>query len=368
MVVGGGIAMKREILLGWCTALVIACSDDGVSTTNDESSTGTPETTDPDDDGPDDGTDPSATMTNADSSSSSSDATTGTSSSDTSTSDTGSSDTSTSDTGSSDTGSSDTGSSSSSDSSTTSVESSSTGEASSSDDSPLLDLPSDDGECNTYDQDCPDGEKCNAYADDGGGSWNALGCFPVDPMPDAPGEPCTVVNNGVSGLDSCELGAMCWNADPETNIGTCVANCQGSAADPVCADPTTFCVIENEGSLNLCLPMCDPLVQDCTDGEACYPIDDYFVCAPDASGGMGFYGQECNFINVCQPGLYCAPPELVPDCAGGFGCCSPFCDVSDPLSSAACPGSADGQECVPWYAEGEAPPGFEDVGACGIPV
>jgi hypothetical protein len=47
-----------------------------------------------------------------------------------------------------------------------------------------------------------------------------------------------------------------------------------------------------------------------------------------------------------------------------IGCCLPFCDTAD--DPAMCPGA--GQECIPWYEMGTAPPGFEQVGICGIPM
>ena len=46
--------------------------------------------------------------------------------------------------------------------------------------------------CDLWEQDCPEGEKCNPWANDGGASWNALRCVPIDPNPDGVGEPCTV--------------------------------------------------------------------------------------------------------------------------------------------------------------------------------
>jgi hypothetical protein len=49
------------------------------------------------------------------------------------------------------------------------------------------------------------------------------------------------------------------------------------------------------------------------------------------------------------------------------GCCSAFCDLTDPEASINCPGAAGGQECIPWYEMGQAPMGLEDVGACAIP-
>jgi hypothetical protein len=223
-------------------------------------------------------------------------------------------------------------------------------------------------ECDIWGQDCMDGEKCMPWANDGGGSWNATRCSPLDPNPAQPGDACTVEGSGVSGIDNCDLGSMCWDVDPETNMGTCVAFCMGTEAAPVCEDPNTTCTIANEGVLILCLPNCDPLLQDCDEGQACYPVDDSFVCGPDVSGEMGGFGDACEFINVCDPGLYCANAATVPNCDGSSGCCSAFCDMSDPDASMNCPGAADGQECVAWFADGQAPPGFENVGACAIPM
>ncbi|MBC8067400.1 MAG: ribulose phosphate epimerase [Deltaproteobacteria bacterium] len=222
-------------------------------------------------------------------------------------------------------------------------------------------------ECDVWAQDCPEEEKCMPWANDGGGSWNATRCSPLDPSPAQPGDECAVEGSGVSGIDNCDLSSMCWNVD-ENNMGTCVPFCMGTEANPVCEDPNTTCSIANEGTLILCLPNCDPLLQDCEEGGACYPVDDAFVCGPDASADMGLYGEPCEFINVCDPGLFCANADVVPDCGASSGCCSAFCDLSDPDASANCPGAAGGQECTPWYEEGQAPPGFDDIGACAIPA
>jgi len=223
-------------------------------------------------------------------------------------------------------------------------------------------------ECDIWAQDCPEGEKCMPWANDGGSSWNATRCSPLDPNPSQPGDPCTVEGSGVSGIDNCALSSMCWDVNPETNEGTCVVFCSGSEANPVCEDPTTQCVIANEGVLILCLPNCDPLIQDCPEGQACYPATDTFVCGPDAGGEAGAYGDGCEFVNFCDPGLFCANPDVVPNCDGAAGCCSEYCDLSVADPDAACSGAAGGQMCTPWYEEGQAPPGFEDVGACAIPA
>ncbi|MBC8067309.1 MAG: ribulose phosphate epimerase [Deltaproteobacteria bacterium] len=223
-------------------------------------------------------------------------------------------------------------------------------------------------ECDIWAQDCPVEEKCMPWANDGGGAWNATRCSPLDPASASVGDECLVEGSGVSGIDNCEISSMCWNVDPETNMGVCVQFCSGSEANPVCEDPGASCSILNEGTLILCLPNCDPLLQDCMEGAGCYVTNDSFSCVPDAGGATGAFGEGCEFLNVCDPGLFCANPEGVPDCTGSIGCCSSFCDITDPEATANCPGNAGGQECVVWYEEGQAPPGYENLGACLIPA
>ncbi|MBC8074338.1 MAG: ribulose phosphate epimerase [Deltaproteobacteria bacterium] len=219
------------------------------------------------------------------------------------------------------------------------------------------------GGCDLWEPDCPAGEKCMPWAYDGGSSWNSSRCSPLDDDAGAVGDACTVEGSGVSGIDSCGVDSMCWNVNEE-NVGTCVAFCQGTEANPVCENPATSCVIANDGFLNLCLPQCDPLLTECNDGEGCYPVNDSFACAPDASGTTGVFGDPCEFLNVCDVGLFCANAEAVPGC-NAAGCCSNFCDLSIADPNSQC--EADGQECVPWYEEGQTPPGLEDVAACAIP-
>jgi hypothetical protein len=225
-------------------------------------------------------------------------------------------------------------------------------------------------ECDIFAQDCPAGEKCMPWANDGGNSWNATRCSPIADNPGQPGDECTVEGSGTSGIDDCDLGSMCWDVDPETNMGVCVAMCTGDASNPICEDPDTSCAIANDGAIVLCLPNCDPILQDCPAGQACYPIQDAWSCAPDASGETGTYGDPCEFINVCDPGYICLGAAAVPPgeaCQGSAGCCTAVCDLTDPAGHNQCEGVGGGQQCVAWYEEGSAPPGYEDVGACAIP-
>jgi hypothetical protein len=221
-------------------------------------------------------------------------------------------------------------------------------------------------ECDIFQPDscCDPKLKCVAYADGGGSSWNALRCVPIARNPDQPGEPCTVVESNVSGIDSCDQGAMCWDVDNNTLEGVCVALCTGTPEDPVCPLGTS-CAIENDGVLALCLPNCDPLVQDCPGDDLCiaadHPPPDHFLCVFDASGDEGQAFDPCQFVNACDSGLACVDSENSAMCdARAPGCCLPFCDLALPE----CPGDT---ACVPWYPIGTAPAGLEKVGLCGKP-
>ncbi len=221
-------------------------------------------------------------------------------------------------------------------------------------------------ECDLYVQDCPRGEKCMPWGNDGG-TWNATRCSPIADTPGQVGDPCTVEGGPTSGIDDCDIAMMCWDVDEETNMGTCVAMCQGSADTPLCDDPDTTCAIANDGVINLCLQSCDPILQDCPKGDGCYPVGQDFVCAPDASDEGGAYGDGCEFINACDPGLVCLAPETVPGCVGAIGCCTEVCDLTDAAGDAQCSGVMEGQQCEPWYEEGEGPPQLETVGVCVVP-
>src|SRR5690606_9890820 len=161
------------------------------------------------------------------------------------------------------------------------------------------------------------GSKCTAWADDGG-NWNAHKCVPVARDPAGPGEPCTVMESAVSGLDDCEEGSICWNVDHDTSQGTCYAFCrhypEACDADPVGCCPAGY-YVHPHAILPLCWKQCDPFVQDCEgSGEACYPGGNTFQCTPDVSGDAGAIGDPCEYINTCDPGTYCGDPATFPGC------------------------------------------------------
>lgn len=220
-------------------------------------------------------------------------------------------------------------------------------------------------DCSPIEQDCPRGYKCMPWANDDGNVWNDTKCVPIVEDPSAPGEPCTVVGSGTSGEDDCDGTSMCWDVDPETNMGTCQPFCTGTEDRPTCADLCDECSIASDAVITLCFTTCDPLVQDCPPGQACYVQGDDLWCVPDASLREGAIGSPCEFVNVCDPGLVCLDASTVPGCPGGsWGCCTPYCALAGPDP---CPGLLPGSTCVPLFEDGEGPPEacvIAPVGAC----
>ncbi|MBV1862632.1 MAG: hypothetical protein KUG77_29695 [Nannocystaceae bacterium] len=215
-------------------------------------------------------------------------------------------------------------------------------------------------DCDIFQQDCPRGEKCTPWSNDGGNFWNATRCSPLADEPDQPGEPCTIEDSATSGFDSCDLGSMCWGVDTDTGIGICTSHCTGSLEAPTCPDENDVCSIQGDSILLLCFSACNPLLglDACPDSQACYPSDSTFICAPDASGEGGAAFDVCEFVNGCDAGNVCANPSAEAcDQDSGGGCCLPWCDLSTPD----CPGDTT---CQPWYQEGSEPPGGELLGVC----
>jgi len=217
-------------------------------------------------------------------------------------------------------------------------------------------------ECDVFAQDCGPGKKCTAWADNGGGAWNATKCVEVT-GDKVPGDVCTTAGGGVSGMDDCEVGAMCWNVN-DRNEGICVALCTGTPDAPVCDDGFA-CAIANDGVLNLCLPTCDPLLQDCAGADLCIPNGNNFLCVLDASGAGGKAGDACEALNGCDKGLVCLNTAAASsECMqGATGCCSPFCDFVK--QDTMCP---PGTECVQWFdpMDPNTPPDSDAIGVCAV--
>lgn len=213
-------------------------------------------------------------------------------------------------------------------------------------------------ECDIFEQDCPEGEKCMPWANDGTQVWNATRCSPIDPQPDTVGEPCTVKGIPSSGIDSCAASEMCFYAD-EDNNGTCVSFCGGSVQDPECPEGQA-CSFTNDATLALCLPACDPLNSACPEGEGCFPaVAETFACLPAPTETIANFF-TCHLSGGCEPGTVCLDPLALPDCDNEEGCCTSYCDLADP----SCP---EGLECLPFFEPGAAPD-HENLGLCATPL
>lgn len=209
-------------------------------------------------------------------------------------------------------------------------------------------------ECSTWAENCPAGEKCVPGEDILGG----LDCQPLVEPAAAIGELCSGPLDGEDVVDTCVQGAGCWGHDPVTNETVCVAHCTGTPTDPGCP-PDTGCMITDQGKIAVCLPSCDPLVQDCGIDSKCVLGVEDFVCVRDEINSKPAPG-KCKDTTGCDPGLACFDSEQLPGCDNAAFCCTPYCDLGAPDCEA-------GLTCVPMFAEGEAPPDAADVGACAAP-
>ena len=214
--------------------------------------------------------------------------------------------------------------------------------------------------CDPFAQDCPDGEKCVAYASSGG-TWDANKCVPVT-GDGAEGDPC-IYDGADFGTDDCDENTVCWNAInmDGTLVGTCYPFCMGSADDPICENGN-ICRIVNDGVITVCLPPCDPLLQDCGEGLGCYWSggSQTFQCIIVAGSGIPT-GDPCGFNNDCAPGNFCAAADVLNSCDGS-ACCAAFCDLNDDPTTC-----TDGYSCVPFFDMGQAPPMYESLGLCILP-
>lgn len=215
--------------------------------------------------------------------------------------------------------------------------------------------------CDPAEQDCPEGEKCTGYVVEPGYCCvDANKCVAVIGNGQL-GDPCVRTEDN----DDCDAGLFCMTVTSgSTGDGVCLAFCDVGAQD--CSEdglPDATCIAFNDGALPLCQDSCDPIVQDCGGQLGCYGVGAQgFVCSvPGFEDGLGNDGDTCFTIQSCKPGLGCTAAEVLEGCAGSR-CCSPYCDINepDPCTSP--------EQCVGYYEDGTAPPGYESVGLCAVPA
>jgi hypothetical protein len=213
-------------------------------------------------------------------------------------------------------------------------------------------------QCDTFQQDCPEGEKCVPYASTDSGRLDCVKCVTI--VGDGqPGEAC-VYGGPQDATDDCGPTSYCFQVmevDGQS-IGVCTPFCQGIPDDPICPMGTD-CLIANEGEITLCVAPCDPLLQDCGPGLGCFFQQQGFFCVVPAQEIP--LGQPCEYYDDCAIGHMCVTQSVLPNCAA-VACCASFCSL---MQGAACPQM--GTECVAFFEQGMVPAGYEDVGICVVP-
>lgn len=215
--------------------------------------------------------------------------------------------------------------------------------------------------CELFDPWCSRGHQCRPWANDGGDDWNSLRCVPTVSNPVAVGDVCVVDGDRSSGIDNCSPSAMCFDVVGDAQEGRCVAYCEGTPAAPVCEDPDTTCVIGNEDSISVCLPTCQPLLEDCPTGLTC--VGDFDNTDP----GSFCLGPETPYttaggvrLSACGMGRVAVAPQHIDSCEGDAPCCTQWCDLSLPDTC------GEGLTCRPFYEEGQVL-GMHDEGLCLSP-
>jgi hypothetical protein len=204
--------------------------------------------------------------------------------------------------------------------------------------------------CDPIDQNCPEGEKCVAFASQGGGNWDDNKCVPVtgDNMV---GEACTS-DGVVESTDDCDANGMCFGLS-DALMGTCYGFC---GAGETCPDAQT-CLIANDDSIALCHDSCVPHhSENCAAGTVCFGIDDAFICLPVPALPPD---SPCSPFDYCALGQACVPATDLDSCAGQ-SCCTDWCDTSEP-DSCELP-----LTCEPYWLQGQAPAGLETAGVCKL--
>lgn len=159
---------------------------------------------------------------------------------------------------------------------------------------------------------------------------------------------CLVDGLPNSGQDACDVGFYCRTFNPNVNDGYCAALCSGTSDAPICTD-ALVCDQTDELTPFCSVRTCDPLAQDCSDGQTCLNLGLLFmdfVCVETSADAAGFrescvptpeFGEESN----CAEGLTCVTFPYAPGLCSGLACCTAFCDVGGSLD---CP---TGTSCTP---------------------
>lgn len=215
---------------------------------------------------------------------------------------------------------------------------------------------------------CLPGQKCSSYRSSPDKNLNdATRCAPVIGNQQL-GEAC--VRDRESGNDDCGPMLFCdAGCSACEGPGTCIAFCD-STQDPVqdCEARGVqggHCFKLNDGAMPICKESCDPIAQNCKDPEqACHATLDSFLCTKfrPEEGSDGSYGQACDRVQSCAPGLTCRDAAEVGACKdkGEGRCCTEMCDLNAVPSQC----TRAGESCKAIFDNPIS--GLEHVGVCTV--
>lgn len=213
-------------------------------------------------------------------------------------------------------------------------------------------------ECDIWMQDCAEGDKCVPWMATEGSGWQGFTCVPVLGE-QAAGEPCTIDPSDSS--DDCDADSACYNLElfDGVNAGICHTFCEGSADDPMCEGG--HCIVGNGyPGPALCFDACDPLAQDCNEGQSCHWWWGWGGCTALGEGAAP--GEPCQSEGFCEPASVCVGADVLPSC-DEVACCTSLCSVEGGDEGCA---QLPGTICVPIFGE-FGPPEYTDLGQCVVP-
>lgn len=174
--------------------------------------------------------------------------------------------------------------------------------------------------CGFAEGECNPGEKCNPYSAAMAG-YDGAACFSVADDPVEVGQACNFKEYALSGEDNCVAGATCLDVNPGANDGRCAYVCTGGSA--VCERKGMLCGESYSPFFGLCGNACNPLVQNCDAGEACYFAGEPICIARSTEQQLL---EPCTLPNDCALGLTCISNDALSTCEAER-CCTSFCDI-----------------------------------------
>jgi hypothetical protein len=122
-------------------------------------------------------------------------------------------------------------------------------------------------------------------------------------------------------LASCTQSGSSTGSDPDANDSDLDAGMGTSSDGAIDATDATDASIDAPSSFKPCPTCCDPILQnDCSTGQACYPVRLWIgdtSCAPAGTGTSGAYCGPGLNNSRCAPGYMCGPRV---DANGDFVC------------------------------------------------